>query len=122
MPRDRLVLIYDAFTAARKIERFLEGKTFSQYEADEMLQSAVERQFEIVGEALNVARRHDSLLEEEITNLPGIVGMRNFLAHAYHAVVNTKLWDSAHNDLPLLVSELKALLDEDPLVEGEESL
>lgn len=88
MPCDRLVLIQDAHKAAGKIVQFLTGKSFDDYNADEMLQSAVERQFEIIGEALNVARRDDSLLEESITNLACIVDTRNFLAHAYHAVIN----------------------------------
>lgn len=115
MPRDRLVLVHDAYEAARKIRRFLDGKSFEDYDADELLQSAVERQFEIVGEALNVARSQDPFAEDEITNLAAIVRTRNFLAHAYHAVVNERLWSIAQDHLPLLISELKGLLDRDPL-------
>lgn len=83
-----------------------------------MLQSTVDRQFEIVGEALNVARTADPLLEEAVTNLPGIVKNRNFLAHAYHAVVNAKLWDTAQNHLPLLIRELEAILAAEPPPSG----
>ena len=122
MPRDRLVLIHDAHQAAGRIIRYLAGRSFADYDADDLLQSAAERQFEIIGEALNVARRDDPLLEESVTNLAGIVGTRNLLAHAYHAVVDAKLWDAVENHLPLLVTELKALLDEDPLEEGSDSL
>ena len=118
MPRERLALVYDALQAARYVRAFLEGKSFEEYDTDKILQSAVERQFEIVGEALNVARSVDSLLEEQVTNLPGIVRNRNFLAHAYHAVVNAKLWDTAHNHLPLLIRELEAILDNEPPPSG----
>ncbi len=56
MPRERLALIYDALQAARRVQEFLSGKSFEDYNKDRLLQSAVERQFEIIGEALNVAR------------------------------------------------------------------
>ena len=101
MPRERLALVYDALQAARHVPSFLKGRSFAEYDADKLLQSAVERQFEIIGEALNVCRRYDTLLEEQVTNLSGIVQNRNFLAQAYHAVVNEKLWDTAENHLPL---------------------
>jgi len=117
MPRDRLVLIHDAFEAAQKITKFLSGKTFVDYDGDDLLQSGVERQFEIIGEALNVARSVDPYLEEEITDLPAIVRTRNFLAHAYHSVINERLWHIAQQKLPLLISELRALLSQDPLEE-----
>ena len=111
MPRERLALIYDAFQGARNIQEFLEGKSFADYDADKLLQSGVERQFEIVGEALNAARSTDPRLEEQITHLPGVVKNRNFLAQAYHAVENQKLWDIAQDHLSLLIQELQAILD-----------
>jgi uncharacterized protein with HEPN domain len=118
MPRERLALIYDALKAARLIGEFLRDKSFADYEESALLQSAVERQFEIVGESLNVARGVDPLLGEAITNLPGIVRNRNFLAHAYHAVVNERLWDTATQHLPLLVRELETILASEPPPSG----
>jgi uncharacterized protein with HEPN domain len=53
MPRGTRAYLWDALRAAGLPEDFTRGKSFSDYEADDMLKSAVERQFEIIGEALN---------------------------------------------------------------------
>ena len=52
MPRDPRAYLWDAVEAARAIGEFSSERTLQEYEADRMLRSAVERQFEIVGEAL----------------------------------------------------------------------
>lgn len=61
MHADARKLLWDARHAAERIARFTAGKTFTEYEADEYLRSAVERQFEIVGEAMNQLRRVEDL-------------------------------------------------------------
>lgn len=119
MARDRLVLIQDAYDAALDVVEFLAGKSLDEYLKDRVLKAAIERKIEIVGEALNVARRVDPLLEEAITDLPQIVRTRNFLVHAYHAAIHPRLYEIAEKNLPLLIRELKALLDDDPLDQSE---
>jgi len=61
MPVEIRKLLFDMAQACDALVRFTEGKTFDDYSADLMLRSAVERQFEIVGEALNQALRIDPL-------------------------------------------------------------
>lgn len=53
MHADARKLLWDAQQAVERIARFTAGKTFGDYSTDEYLRSAVERQFEIVGEAVN---------------------------------------------------------------------
>ena len=53
MSLESLKYLYDVQTAAEWIERFAAGKNYSDYLSDDMLRSAVERQFEVIGEALN---------------------------------------------------------------------
>ena len=53
--RDVRVYLFDIIQAAQRLAQFACGKTFADYERDAMLRSAVERQFEIIGEALSQA-------------------------------------------------------------------
>ena len=53
MHSDSGKLLWDAQQAAERVARFAAGKSFAEYNADDYLRSAVERQFEIIGEALN---------------------------------------------------------------------
>lgn len=57
MHADAGKLLCDASRAVERLGRFTAGKTFTEYVADEYLQSAVERQFEIIGEAMSQFRR-----------------------------------------------------------------
>ncbi len=54
-PRDVRKYLFDMAEACRLIDEFIAGRSFDDYQADAMLRSAVERQLEIVGEALNQA-------------------------------------------------------------------
>ena len=65
---------------------FTKGKTFTDYAADPLLRSAVERQFEIVGEALRVTLQHQPEFAANITDTRAIIAFRNELTHAYSAV------------------------------------
>jgi uncharacterized protein with HEPN domain len=58
--------LYDAREAVRAIFRFVSGKTFDDYERDDLLRSGVERKFEIIGEALNRVRRDAPTLLDQI--------------------------------------------------------
>lgn len=92
MNEESLKHFYDAWTAAKAIRSFAEGKTFSDYCKDDMLASAIERKFEIIGEALNrikKARPEDLRL---ISEWPAIIGFRNILAHAYDHVEDSVVW------------------------------
>ena len=51
MRRDARAYLWDALQAVNLLQQFGAGKNFEQYQADAMLRSAVERQFEIIGEA-----------------------------------------------------------------------
>ena len=70
MHADARKLLWDAQQAAERIARFAAGKSFTDYDADEYLRSAVERQFEIVGEAINQLRRIDPETATAIAELP----------------------------------------------------
>ena len=93
-----------------KIVRFTEGKTFAQYLADDLLRSGVERQFEIVGEALNQFSRLDLELALAIPELPRIVAFRNVLIHGYATVDDQVVWGVVEANIPNLSKALAKLL------------
>lgn len=65
--------LWDAHEAARLIRRFVADKSFADYQGDDMLRSAVERQFEIIGEALNLMSKIDAAVAADIPELGRIV-------------------------------------------------
>ena len=84
--------LWDALEAGKRIARFTSGKSLEAYEADELLRSAVERQLEIIGEALNKLRTADPQLAATIPELPRIIAFRNILIHGYASVDNKLVW------------------------------
>ncbi|QWF72331.1 DUF86 domain-containing protein [Methylomonas paludis] len=79
MQRDVRAFLWDANQAAEAIQEFVAGKSFADYTADRLLRSAVERQFEIIGEALNQLCRIEPSWAERIPEVPQIVAFRSWL-------------------------------------------
>ena len=102
--------LFDIDRACDLISRFTAGKTFEDYVADPMLRSAVERQFEIVGEALNKAIYIDPDLEKSISGTRRIVAFRNRLIHGYASISDKVVWGVIESGLSDLHSDIAALL------------
>jgi uncharacterized protein with HEPN domain len=107
-------LLWDALQAAERIARFTQGRSFDNYVADDMLRSAVERQFEIIGEALGALRKSDPPSATAIPQLPRIIAFRNLLIHGYANVDDKLVWGVVEGDLPHLLATLKRLLEDAP--------
>ncbi len=102
----------DIQQAAGRVQRFTSGKTLADYREDDLLRSAVERQFEVVGEAMNKLARVDEGTARRITNFQRIIAFRNILIHGYTDVDDGLVWDVVGTYLPRLVREVNSLLDE----------
>lgn len=104
-----LALLWDMLQAARKIEQFVAGKTFQEYSRDELVQAAVERKLEIIGEA---ARKVSVEFQRQNPDIlwRGIISQRHFLAHEYGEVRQEKLWRVATVRIPKLITMLTPLL------------
>lgn len=103
--------LYDIQQAAEFIASFTAGKTFADYEADALLRSAVERQFEIIGEALARLARLDETLASRISEHRRIIAFRNILIHGYTDIDHRIVWDIIESKLPRLRHEVTALLE-----------
>ena len=77
-----------------------------------MLSSAVERQFEILGEALNRVRRSDPQTADKIPDIHRIIGMRNIIAHEYGSVDGRLVWAAATTHVVALETVLSGFLQD----------
>ncbi|MDR3535252.1 MAG: DUF86 domain-containing protein [Acetobacteraceae bacterium] len=109
---DAAKYLWDARRATERIARFTAGRTFDDYLADDMLRAAVERQFEIIGEAFAGLRRADPALATIIPDLARIVAFRNVLIHGYATVDDQLVWGVVARDVPVLLTTLTRMLEE----------
>ena len=103
-------LLEDMRQAAAAIIAMMQGETFEKYQADQRLRWAVERGFEIIGEALTQLNKIDATTAQSITDWRAIIGFRNVLIHGYAVVQHDKTWDIAQRELPILLAEVEKLL------------
>jgi uncharacterized protein with HEPN domain len=112
MPPDPRKYLWDALVAADLLFTFSDGRSFQTYQSDAMLRSAVERQFEIIGEALNQLRKADAVLAAAVPDLSRIVAFRNILIHGYAVVDDALVWQILTERLPDLAKIIRRLLEE----------
>jgi len=103
----------DIAKSAGLIESFTDRKNLADYESDAMLRSAVERQFEIIGEALVHLAQIDSAAAARISLYRRIIAFRNILIHGYTDVDDRIVWDVVKSNLPVLRDDVTVLLRED---------
>lgn len=108
MSRDDAYL-YDILESAQAILDYLAGKTWDDFSKDALLQDAVVRRLEIIGEA---AGRVSSETQKTYSHIPWMAmkGTRNRVIHSYDTVQLDIIWDIAQDDLPDLLRELKKIL------------
>lgn len=110
MRPESAALLWDARTACLRVIEFTAGLDAQSYADDDLRRSAVERQLEIIGEALNTLRKSDGETAARIPELARIVGLRNVLAHGYAVVDDSVVWAAASGRVPVLLGLVDELL------------
>jgi len=110
MRHDAKKYLYDIDRAAALIAQFTARKSFARYRKEPMLRAAVEREFEIIGEALSQLARHHPALVTKISESRRVIAFRNILIHGYADVDDRLVWDVVETKLPTLRAEVAALL------------
>lgn len=105
-------LLFDVLESARSIRDWCTGRTFADYESDRQFRRAVEREFEIIGEALGRLSIDDPDTAERIDELPRIVGFRNRIIHGYDTIDDATVWGVIEGHLPVLLEQVENLLGE----------
>jgi uncharacterized protein with HEPN domain len=104
--------LFDILQACDLLRGFTGGKRLSDYSADPLLRSAVERQFEIAGEALSQVLRLEPNLAKNISHTGRIIAFRNRLIHGYDSIADDIVWGILETDLPTLRGEAEQLLQQ----------
>ncbi|MFI0431244.1 DUF86 domain-containing protein [Mariniflexile sp. HMF6888] len=106
--------LYDIDFAINEIDSYFEGeeKDFSNYKKNTMLKRAIERDLEIIGEAVNRILNRDASFGHEISDAKSIIGLRNQVIHAYDNVSDENIWSILINHLPKLKKEVSKLISE----------
>jgi uncharacterized protein with HEPN domain len=111
MTEKQLKLLYDVKLAIDEIESYFdtEAKTYENYKSNSILKRAIERNLEIIGEAMNRLLKENP--EFTIENATRIIGLRNQIIHGYDSVSDENIWGIITLHLPKLKSEINSLIN-----------
>ncbi len=106
-----LKCLYDIKFAIEEIDSFFVGRErrFEEYSTDIILKRAIERDLEIIGEAMNRILRENP--EIEIDNARRIIGLRNQIIHGYDTVSDENIWGIIMIHIPKLQKEINSLIE-----------
>jgi len=103
--------LFDIQTCIVNIDNYIgEPKEFDRFESNQMQQDAVERNLEIIGEAINQLLKINP--EISISNARRIVDTRNKIIHGYDSLEPANIWAIVINHIPTLKQEVTDLLSE----------
>jgi uncharacterized protein with HEPN domain len=115
MESKSLKLLVDIRDAVAFVRHVTSGKSLEDYRNDRLLRQAIERNFEIIGEAVGRLAKLDPATASQVSAYQQIISFRNVLIHGYDLIDDAQVWEVITHDLPLLDEEINALLANDGL-------
>jgi uncharacterized protein with HEPN domain len=109
MRHNILKYILDIQEIINEIElvKFKTNNNFNNFRADILLQRAVERDLEIIGEAIRKITEIDASIK--ISSTRNIIGLRNIISHTYDSVEPEMIWGIIQKNIPLLAAEINQI-------------
>jgi len=112
MQHDAQKYLVDVFDAARDIAEFSDDLSFEEYQSNKLVKAAVERKFEIIGEAVSRLCKYSPAVAKQIGEHEKIIAFRNLVIHGYDIVSDPIVWDVIQNKLPNLLKDVTHLIDD----------
>jgi uncharacterized protein with HEPN domain len=112
MKRSPKPYLHDLIFAARDILSMVEGKSLQEFLADPMLQSAVERKFIVIGEALFQIKHYFPNLIGKIPGFRALIGFRHVLVHGYNQVEDDLAWGVIETRLRSALEAAEKMIEE----------
>lgn len=112
MQRDIPKLLEDIDDSCEFIPSSASSLTLAEFSKNRTIRQAVERNFEIIGEALNRIKKSDPAVVEAFGDISRIIAFRNILAHGYDVIDNEVVWLVVKNNVPRLLETARKLLTE----------
>jgi uncharacterized protein with HEPN domain len=96
--------------AAAFIAEVTDSVTEDDYRRNRLLRQSIERNFEIIGEAIRRLAQHDPAMAQRISGHQQIIAFRNTLIHGYDLIDHSVVWQVIQRDVPILIAEATLLL------------
>lgn len=112
MPHDPQKYVYDILSSCDFLLDFVAGRTVDDYKGGRGFRSAVERELQIIGEAVMQLDRVAPHLAARIPEHRNIIRFRHVLVHGYDSLHPATIWSVIEDKLPLLSDEARKLLAE----------
>ena len=102
--------LFDIRESIVSIDNYLgDNRDFNNYQNNKMLRRAIEREFEIIGEAMSRIDKIDP--DIQISSKRQIISMRNRVIHGYDKIDDEIIWGTIVRHLPILKDEINKLID-----------
>lgn len=109
LPLESRKYLFDIAQAGTLIGQFLADRTLTHYQNDPYLRSAIERQLEIIGEAVSQLSKRDPSLAAKIPEHRRLIAFRNVLVHGYADIDHRLVWGLLETKLPELLTIVHGL-------------
>jgi len=102
--------LYDIINASEDIEEFIGKLELEEFLQNKLVRAAVERKFEIIGEALNRIKKIDEAILSDVDDFQRIIGFRNVITHGYDVIDTEIVWHAAKDNVLKLKEQIKHLI------------